>query len=188
MFKKIILATLFSSIIACGGSTTPPPAPAPTPAPAPAPAPAPTHAPAPVPTPAPEVQHLSGDGWSLDLPSSFDVKKVDVPAILVLAFDPSEKRLVLLGRDESSSTLENFTSKSLAAFSSKGMKFSTPVSTSLNGVPTMKTVGVKGMLTVTHWFLVKGDSAYTLACGGMTAQADAHADACEKIAATLSVK
>ncbi|MBP9743733.1 MAG: hypothetical protein KBD37_10310 [Burkholderiales bacterium] len=183
MFKKMLLIMSAALIISCGGANS-------APVPAPVPTPPPTSTPA-APKPAPDnVSKLSGDGWELLLPNDFQLKDVANPSLVVVAFNNKDKRLVILSKNEFAGTVSQYTTEAVSVFKEVGMTITSQSTGTLNSTPFARVDGVKGPLSISHWFLVKSNYGYTFACGGLTSSASAstHTDACNKIASNLLLK
>jgi len=183
-----LLVGLSLILAGCGGSKQEPPAEVPTPV-------KPVPPPAPPPEPVDDSQTFAGDTWQLTVPSTVERKRTDDENLVFAGTDSSEKRLILLVREEVKGNSDTSAARADLANSlvlgglSNGFVPTTESTGNLNGVPFTKVELVKPQVAVTHnWVLVQSGHGYALACGGAISNAAKHATVCATIATSLKLK
>lgn len=109
---------------------------------------------------------ISGNGWQLTLPSSWQNQDFNKPSFELLATNKEDESLFLLYKEEYKNTFDQFAIESIRKLRDEGAVINDTANVTINDQPFVMIESIKGNIRMFSHYTVFNNYAFSLSCGG----------------------
>ncbi len=132
---------------------------------------------------------FSGDTWEVTIPNEWSVKdpKNKVEGLELLFLNEETQSVILLLKEKSSSSLDEYALESLRGLKDVGATLNVAKQVKINDKDFILLDSTRHEITAWTWVTVYGGFGYTFSCSGLSV-IQSQEDTCQKIVDTLKIK